>query len=135
MATLDDVSRLAARLPETTQVERHGNRAWAVTLASGKLGVYAWERPFSKADIKRYGSEPVPAGPIVAAAVGDLAEKEAVLASGTPGLFTIPHFDGYAAVLIELDEVDEPALEAALVDAWLAKATSRLSAAYLAGEP
>jgi hypothetical protein len=130
MATLDDVSRLAARLPETTQVERHGNRAWSVTDK-----VFAWERPFSKADIKRYGDAPVPSGVIVATAVGDLAEKDAVLAAGTPGIFTIPHFNGYAAVLIALDEVDEPALEAALVDAWLAKAPSRLSTAYLAAEP
>ena len=130
MATLDDVSRLAARLPETTEAQRRGTRAWAV---AGK--VFAWERPFSKADIKRYGTEPVPAGPIVATAVGDLAEKEAVLAAGTPGVFTIPHFDGYAAVLIELDEIAEPALDAALVDAWLAKAPSRLSASYVAGEP
>ncbi|HTF08261.1 MAG TPA: MmcQ/YjbR family DNA-binding protein [Asanoa sp.] len=135
MATLDDVSRLAARLPETTQVERHGNRAWSVTLSSGKRDVFAWERPFSKADIKRYGDAPVPEGPIVATAVGDLAEKEAVLAAGTPGVFTIPHFNGYAAVLISLPDVAEPALEAALVDAWLAKAPSRLSAAYLAAEP
>jgi hypothetical protein len=130
MATLDDVSRLAARLPETTQVERHGNRAWSVADK-----VFAWERPFSKADIKRYGDAPVPSGVIVAAAVGDLAEKDAVLAAGTPGIFTIEHFNGYAAVLIALDKVDEPALEAALVDAWLAKAPSRLSAAYLAAEP
>jgi hypothetical protein len=130
MATLDDVSRLAARLPETTQVERHGNRAWSVTDK-----VFAWERPFSKADIKRYGDAPVPSGVIVATAVGDLAEKDAVLATGTPGIFTIPHFNGYAAVLIALDEVDEPALEAALVDGWLAKAPSRLSGAYLAAEP
>jgi hypothetical protein len=130
MATLDDVSRLAARLPETTQVERHGNRAWSVADK-----VYAWERPFSKADIKRHGDAPVPEGPIVATAVGDLAEKDAVLAAGTPGLFTIPHFNGYAAVLINLPDVAESALEAALVDAWLAKAPSRLSAAYLAAEP
>jgi hypothetical protein len=127
MATLDDVARLAARLPETTELERHGNRAWSV---GGK--VYAWERPFSKADLKRYGDAPVPAYPIVATVVGDLAEKEAVLAAGTPGIFTIPHFDGYAAVLVELGEVDLAALEAALVDAWLAKAPAKLTQAYLA---
>ena len=128
MVTLEDVARLAVRLPESTQVDRRGNRAWAV---SGK--VFAWERPFSKADIKRYGDAPVPAGPIVATAVSDLAEKDAVLAAGTPGIFTIEHFNGYAAVLIELAEVDLVALEAALVDAWLAKAPSRLTEAYLAG--
>jgi len=128
MVTLDDVARLAARLPETTVVDRRGNRAWAV---AGK--VFAWERSFSKADIKRYGDQPVPEGPIVATAVGDLAEKDAVLAAGTPGIFTIPHFNGYPAVLIELAEVDLVAIEAALVDGWLAKAPSRLTEAYLAG--
>jgi hypothetical protein len=128
MATLDDVSRLAARLPETTQVDRHGNRAWSV---AGK--VFAWERPFTKADVKRYGGDPVPEGPIVAAAVADLAEKEAILATGTPGLFTIPHFNGYAAVLIHLPDVAEAALSEALTDAWLAKAPTTLTAAYLAG--
>ncbi|MEV4535892.1 MmcQ/YjbR family DNA-binding protein [Asanoa sp. NPDC049518] len=128
MVTLDDVAQLAARLPETTVAQRRGNRAWSV---AGK--VFAWERAFSKADLKRYGDEPVPEGPIVATVVGDLAEKDAVLAAGTPGIFTIPHFDGYAAVLIQLSEVDRVALEAALVDAWLAKAPSRLTQAYLAG--
>jgi hypothetical protein len=128
MATLDDVSRLAARLPETTETERRGTRAWAV---GGK--VFAWERTFSKADLRRYGDAPVPADPILAVAVADLGEKEAVLAAGTPGIFTIPHFDGYPAVLIELAEVDEVALETALVDAWLAKAPARLTQAYLAG--
>lgn len=133
MVTLDDVSRLVARLPETTQVDRRGNRAWAVRTSPGAVAVFAWERSFSKADIKRYGDEPVPEGPIVATAVGDLAEKDAVLAAGTPGIFTIAHFDGYAAVLIQLSEVDAAALETALVDAWLAKAPSRLTEAYLAG--
>ncbi|GIF66354.1 hypothetical protein Ais01nite_43890 [Asanoa ishikariensis] len=128
MVTLDDVAQLAARLPETTVVDRRGNRAWSV---AGK--VFAWERPFSKADLKRYGDEPVPEGPIVATAVGDLAEKDAVLAAGTPGIFTITHFDGYAAVLIQLSEVDLATVETALVDAWLAKAPSRLTEAYLAG--
>ncbi|SNS99360.1 hypothetical protein SAMN05421812_102665 [Asanoa hainanensis] len=128
MVTLDDVAQLAARLPETDMVDRRGSRAWSV---AGK--VFAWERPFSKADIKRYGDEPVPEGPIVATAVGDLAEKDAVLAAGAPGVFTISHFDGYAAVLIQLSEVDRVTLETALVDAWLAKAPSRLTEAYLAG--
>ena len=30
MATLDDVARMAAELPEVTEGERHGNRTWCV---------------------------------------------------------------------------------------------------------
>ena len=125
MATLDDVARIAASLPEVQEVERHGNRAWAV----GKK-VFAWERPFSKADLKRFGDETPPRGPILAVAVADLSEKEAVLAARHKGFFTISHFDGYPAVLIRLEAVGKRPLEEAVVDAWLASAPTRLTDAY-----
>ena len=88
--------------PEVEEGTSYGNLAWKVR---GKM--FAWDRPFSKADIKRFGDEPVPDGPILGVKVDDLAEKEAVLASGTPGIFTIPHFDGFAALLVQLDEIGE----------------------------
>jgi hypothetical protein len=45
--------------------------------------------------------------------------------------FTIPHFDGYAAVLIQLPAVARPALREALLDGWLACAPARLARQYL----
>jgi hypothetical protein len=126
MATLDDVARLAGGLPEVTDGKRHGNLTWYV---NGKA--FVWERPFSKADIKRFGDATPPEGPIVAVRVADLAEKEAVLAASSPALFTIPHFDGYAAVLIQLKKVTKKALREAIVDAWLACAPPRLGEEYL----
>jgi hypothetical protein len=70
MATLDDAARMAAGLPEVTEGESRGNRTWSV---GGKA--FAWERPFSKADIRRFGDEAPPDGQILAVRVGDLGEK------------------------------------------------------------
>ena len=115
MATLDDVARLASALPDVTEGERHGNRTWFVR---GKA--FAWDRPFSKADIRRFGDQTPPAGPILAVRVEDLSEKEAVLAANPGAFFTIPHFEGYSAVLIQLSEVTQKALKDAITDGWLA---------------
>lgn len=127
MPTLDDAAALALGLPEVTEAERRGNRTWSV---GGKA--FAWERPFSKADVTRFGAAPVPDGPILAVRVEDLSEKEAVLSAGRRGVFTIPHFDGYAAVLIRLRVVGTRVLREAIEDAWLACAPSALAEEFVA---
>jgi hypothetical protein len=129
MATLDDVARIALDLPETVETVETGQRTGRTWSVRGKT--FAWERAFSKADIKRFGGEPVPAPPILAVRVDDLAEKEVVLAAGHKGVFTIPHFDGYAAVLIQLKSIGKRALREAIVDAWLAVAPPRLADEHL----
>jgi hypothetical protein len=125
-ATVDDVERIALALPGVTEAERHGNRTWFV---AGKA--FAWIRPFSKADLRRYGEQTPPAGPILAVRVEDLGEKQATLAANPGPFFTIPHFDGYAAVLIQLRTVGKRPLRTALTDAWLACAPPALAAQHL----
>ena len=126
---LDDVAAMALELPEVTEGARHGNRTWFV---NGKG--FAWERPYTKADIKRFGDETPPDGDIVAVRVEDLHEKEAVLAEGQPGFFTMAHFDGYPSLLIQLKVVRKRAMRDALIDAWLACAPPALADEFLASK-
>jgi hypothetical protein len=126
MATFEDAARIVMSLPEVTEGERRGGRTWFV---AGKA--FAWERAFSKADLKRFGDETPPDGPILAVRVEDLSEKEAVLAAGHAGFFTIPHFDGFSAVLIQLRVATARPLHNAIVDAWLACAPAALARDYL----
>ena len=77
---------------------------------------------------------PGPAGrAILAVRVADLGEKEAILAANTAAFFTIPHFDGYAAVLIELRKAPAKALREVITDGWLATAPPKLADQFLHG--
>ena len=127
---MDQAVEMAMGLPEVVEGTKWGRRTWTV----GGKG-FAWERPLSKADRKRYGPATPPEGPIMAIATEDLGEKEAILAAGRAGLFTISHFDGYPAVLVELDTVDAVVLRETLVDAWLCCAPPKLADAYLERHP
>ncbi len=126
MVNIDDVIVIVSELPDVTDGARYGNRTWFV---AGKG--FAWERPFSKADLRRFGDTPPPGGPILALAVEDLGEKEAVLAAHPKAFFTIPHFDGYPAVLVQLDVATKRTLRSAIVDAWLACAPPALARQHL----
>ena len=125
MISLDGVAAAALALPEVVEGERHGTRTWGV---GGK--VFAWERNFSKADLKRFGDDTPPAGPIVAVVTADLHDKEAVLAAGQRGVFTIPHFNGYAAVLLQCRAVPKKVARELLTDGWLAVAPPALVAEF-----
>jgi hypothetical protein len=129
MVTVDEVARIAMALPEVAEGERHRTRTWFV----GGKG-FAWVRPFSKADIRRFGDTSAPEGPIVAVRVADLDEKDALLAAQPRGFFTIPHFDGYAAVLIQLQTASKGDVREAIIDAWLACAPPKLAHEYLQSE-
>jgi hypothetical protein len=126
-ATFEDAKQMAMALPEVTEGERFHRRTWFVR---GKG--FAWERPFSKADIRRFVDETPPDGPILAVKVEDMDEKKAVLEAHPNAFFDIQHFDGYPAVLIQMTKVAKRDLREAIVDAWLAQAPSKLAKEYLA---
>ena len=126
MATIADVEQIVATLPAVEEGTKWGDHSWMV---GGK--VFAWERAYSKADVKRFGDATPPRQPILAVRVEDLHEKEAVLAERSRGVFTIPHFDGFAAVLIELHVVGKRILRELVTGAWLAVAPVALADEWL----
>src|SRR5262245_46382762 len=100
MATWDDVSRIAAALPETVEVGGGDDLlSWKV-----RDKAIAWDRPLRKGDIAALG-DAAPDGPILAIRTPDLSAKEALLADDPAVYFTTPHFNGYPAVLVRLEEI------------------------------
>jgi hypothetical protein len=62
-------------------------------------------------------------------------EKEALLASGDPAFYTTPHYDGYGAILVDLEKVSREQLAELIEDAWREKAPARLRNAHDATRP
>jgi hypothetical protein len=124
MATWDDVRRLALALPATTEGSSWGNLAWKV-----QDKAFAWERPLGKKDRADLG-DAAPEGDILAVRVADVGVKDALIADSPHVYFTMPHFNGYPAVLLRLEEIDEAELAEIIEDAWLDRAPKRLAAQY-----
>jgi hypothetical protein len=93
--------------------------------------LFVWERPLRKSDLAALG-DTAPDGPILGARVEHVVAKEAVIASDPEVFFTTPHFDGYPAVLVQLEKIGAGDLEEVIVEAWLNRAPKRLADAYLA---
>jgi hypothetical protein len=85
----------------------------------------AWERPLRRSDREALGDQ-APEGPIVAIWLPDLDAKEALLEAAGEAYFTIPHFDGYRAILIRLELIPVDELEELVIEAWIDRAPKRL---------
>jgi hypothetical protein len=125
MASWDDVRRVALELPEVEERQSRGLFEWRV-----RQKLFAWERPLRKGDLVALG-DTAPAGPILGIRVADESEKAAWLTEGSGFYFTTPHFDGYPAILIRLDEIAAADLRRVVVEAWLARAPRRLAEEFL----
>jgi hypothetical protein len=109
---LQAVQSLVEGLPGVEVGTKWGRKTWMV----GGRG-FTWERPLGKADVERLGDARVPQGDIVAVSVVNLDAKDALLAMELPGFFTIQHFNGYPAVLIELGLAQAKHVRAAIAEA------------------
>lgn len=110
MTTADDVRRIALSLPETIE------RPWF-----GTPGFRVRGRGFAR--IREEGD-------VLVVWCADEADKEALIAAEPRKFFTTPHYDGYAVVLVRLQELDERELRELLVDAWRIRAPRRVLAAH-----
>ena len=118
MADLDDVRRIAESLPGTSvgTDERGQLRLWV----EGRAFVGTWrERVHPK-------KPKVPRPEVLTMSISDLQEKEFPLASDSRKLFTEPHYDGYATVLVRLSEIGVEELTELLTDAWRTRAPEQL---------
>lgn len=126
MATLEDARRIALSLPATSEKVSWGSLHWRVRDKG-----FAWERPLRKTDLAALGDD-APTGEILGVRVADLGEKDALVAAEPDVFFTIPHFDGWPAVLVRLGAIGLDELTEVITDAWLDRAPATLRATFLA---
>ena len=128
MASWQEVTEACLALPEVVETTSgHGGRQWRVRDKS-----FVWERPLRRKDLEELGPD-APAGPVLAASVPDEGAKRALVAAEPDVYFTTHHFDGYAAVLVRLDELDPAALTELVGEAWACRAPKRLLAQHAPG--
>jgi hypothetical protein len=108
MVTFETVRQLALALPEVEESTSYGTPAFKVRK---KLFVRLREE-----------------GVLVVKC--DLVYKDILLQSQPDAYFTTPHYDGYPAILVHLDAVDEDDLRDLLADAWRMTAPKRLVTAH-----
>lgn len=120
VATLEDARRIALALPATSEKVSWGSLHWRVRDRG-----FAWERPLRRADLAALG-DAAPTGEVLGVRVADEGEKEALLAAEPDVFFTVPHFDGWPAVLVRLEAIGLDELTEVITDAWLDRAPARL---------
>lgn len=131
MATIEDVRRLALSFPRVVEkTTGHGGGASWCTSA-GRL---AWERGPRKHDLEQLAAlgRRWPTGTIIGIRVEDEQAKAALIQTYPEVFFTIPHFDGFPAVLTRVEAIDEQLLRETLTDAWLLRVPATVARAWLA---
>ena len=133
MATLDEARRIALALPGATREGVVGLAALAGPGQGLRLGTAAAQGATSPpwATTRR----PARSSRV---RVADLGEKDALVAAEPEVFFTVPHFDGFPAVLVRLAAIDVAELTEVITDAWLDRAPKTLRETFLragAGRP
>jgi hypothetical protein len=128
-ARVEDVHELALALPHVTVV--HGSRGNPVYQVGGRSFIF-FRTPRPDAVDPETG-ERLP--DVIVFWVESEADKQALVQDPTTPFFTTPHFDGHDSVLVQagrLGEITRRELAELVQDAWLARASARRRAAWLA---
>jgi hypothetical protein len=127
-ARVEDVHELAQAMPHVTVV--HGSRGHAVYQVGGKSFVF-FRTP--RPDAVDAEGRKLP--DVIMFWVESEADKLALVQDPATPFFTTPHFDGHDSVLVQasrLGETSRQELAELVQDAWLAQASARRRAAWLA---
>jgi hypothetical protein len=128
-ATVEDVHQLAAALPHVTREAGPGDNA--VYQVGGKSFVF-FRNPRPDAVDPETGER---YDDVLVLWVADESDKLALVQDEDTPFFTTPHFDGHLSVLVRtsrLAELTRLELAEVIEDAWLARASARRRAAWLA---
>jgi hypothetical protein len=128
-ARVEDVHELARRMPNVT-IERESSER-PVYQVGGKSFIF-FRTPRPDAVDPRTG-ERYP--DVIVFWVESESEKRALVQDPSSPFFTTPHFDGHSSVLIraaQLPDITLRELTEVVQDAWLARASPRRRAAWLA---
>jgi hypothetical protein len=124
-----DVHELAMGLPHVTVVR--GTRGNPIYQVGGKSFVF-FRTPRPDAVDAATGER---LADVIVFWVESEADKQALVQDGATPFFTTPHFDGHNSVLVQasrLGEITRQELAELVQDAWLAQASPRRRAAWLA---
>jgi hypothetical protein len=115
VATVEDVQRIARSLPEAVADDQ--GTAFRV---DGKLFAWPWlERVHpKKARVPNLG--------VLNVRIASEMDKDVLIEMDPNVFFTEAHFEGYKAIQVRLDAVDEPMLEKLIADSWRLAAPKRL---------
>jgi hypothetical protein len=120
-----DVHRIALSLPQAVQ---DGSKI-RYLVEGGKAFAWTWKK---RVEPKRARVEQLD---VFGVRVANEEEKQVLIASDPAKFFTEPHYNGYPAVLVRLDEIDGDELTELLTDAWRNAAPRKLVAEFDAGSP
>ena len=128
----EDVDEICAALPETELSTSWGDRpTWKVPRGEKGKGFLIYRAPHKSAIHPGTGEM---YDDLVVIMTPTEVEKRALVEDASTPFFTIPHFNGYNAVLVQqsrLGELSRQELEEIIVDAWATKAPKRLVKEHL----